>query len=450
MEKGRRIPWIIKYRPKRLEDYVDQEEAKTILVSWIREWLKKTPSRKAALLYGPPGTGKTSLVEAIANEFNMDIIEMNASDFRRREDIERVAIRAATQYSLTGRRKIILLDEIDGLSGNADKGGVEAILRLITVTIHPVVMTANNPWHNNLRDLRNNTLMVQFRKLKQTDVIKLLKKICEKEGIQCEDKALKIIHEKNKGDLRACINDLQSIAEAYGRVTENLALALVYYRDRELDPFETLRTIFTAKYAWQAKNAVGHSQLDPDMLSEWLSENIPLQLTDPEDMHRAYEALSRALVYKGRIARSGSWDLLAYVIDMLGPGVSRARRKTRFKWVAFRFPQKIKMLSETKKSRENLVRAASKIGSRTHDSTSKVIHEYIPIIRALYKTNPEKTVVLLKEYEITPEEAQVIVGSKDITELYAKTAEKRQTMPKKAKRGRRTSSSKRRGQTTLL
>ncbi len=416
----KRVPWIIKYRPKNLSEYVNQDEAKSVLVAWIKEWLKGRPSKTGVLLYGPPGVGKTSLAEALAGEFNLEIVEMNASDFRRKEDIERVAVRAAKLLSLTGRKKIILIDEVDGMSSVADKGGVEALLTLLKETTHPVILTANNPWHQNLRPLRDAVIMVQLKKLKQRDVINVLKRICEAEKIHCEPQALKIIHDKNMGDLRSCINDLQAIAEAFGKVTEDLARVMTYYRDRELDPFETLRSIFTARYCWQSKNAVSHSQVDYDMLMEWISENIPLQLTDPEDVYRAYDALSRADVYRGLIRKTGSWDLLAYVIDLMGPGVSFARRKSRFKWVAYKFPQKIKMLSEAKAAREKLFNAAKKIALVTHTSRATAIKEFIPLLRIIYNADKEKGALMMKLLEISGDEAQVITGDPEAKKLVEK------------------------------
>ena len=459
----RRVPWIIKYRPKKLSDYVNQEEAKNVLQAWIKEWLRGKPSKKAVLLYGPPGVGKTSLVEALAGEYNLEIVEMNASDFRRKEDVERVALRAATQLSLTGRKRIILLDEVDGMSGAADKGGIEAILKVINETKHPLILTANNPWHPDLRPLRDAVMMVQLKRLKQRDVLALLKRICESEGIECEPQALKIIYEKNMGDLRSCINDLQAIAEAFGKVTESLARTMTYYRDRELDPFETLRSLFTARYCWQSKSAISHSQVDPDLLMEWISENIPLQLTDPEDMLRAYEALSRADRYRGLIRKTGSWDLLSYVFDMMGPGVTFARKKTRFKWVAYRFPQKIKMLSEAKSAREKLLSAAKKIATVTHTSRSTVIQEFIPLLRIIYEADKEKGALMMRLLELSSDEAQVITGDPSVKELMekplktlraetaktgvAKKSVKTGLKPARSTRGRKRARS---GQTTLF
>ena len=120
------LPWIIKYRPKKIAEVVDQDNAKRQFIPWIKAWIEgKKPEKKAALLYGPAGCGKTSLVEATAKELGLELIEMNASDFRTREAIERIAKVAATKYSLFGfRGKIILLDEIDGISAIADRGAV--------------------------------------------------------------------------------------------------------------------------------------------------------------------------------------------------------------------------------------------------------------------------------------------------------------------------------------
>ncbi|MEM2553224.1 MAG: AAA family ATPase, partial [Sulfolobales archaeon] len=102
------IPWIFKYRPRTLSDYIDQDEAKNKLI----EWIKRFPNTeyKAVLLYGPPGTGKTTLVECLARDLGYEVVEMNASDFRRMQDIERIAIASADKAGLFGRRRLILLD----------------------------------------------------------------------------------------------------------------------------------------------------------------------------------------------------------------------------------------------------------------------------------------------------------------------------------------------------
>ncbi|MEM1845554.1 MAG: AAA family ATPase [Desulfurococcaceae archaeon] len=168
----RRIPWIIKYRPRRIDDVVNQDNAKTQFIQWIKTWIeKRIPDKKAALLYGPAGCGKTSLVEAVANEYRIELVEMNASDFRRREDIERIASVAARISSLFTKMKIILLDEVDGINPRLDFGAVDAILDLIDKSRYPVVMTANDPWSQSLKPLRDVSLMIGFKRLSEKDVV---------------------------------------------------------------------------------------------------------------------------------------------------------------------------------------------------------------------------------------------------------------------------------------
>ncbi len=405
------LPWIIKYRPKRIEDVVNQEQAKRLFIPWLRQWLSgRPPEKKAALFYGPAGVGKTSLVEAAAHEYKLELIEMNASDFRRKEDIERVAKIAATQSSLFGRKKIILLDEVDGISGTADKGGLDAILELLNVTKHPIVMTANDPWDQKLKPLRDASLMVPFNRLSERDVVLVLKRICAAEGIRCEDEALKFIAQRSEGDLRSAINDLQAIAEGYGEVTLSLARALVASRDREYSPWEMLRNLFMSKYAWQAKRAVTHTNLDYDTVLEWINENIPVQYTDPEDVWRAYEALSRADMFLGRIRKSLSWDLLAYVFDLAGPGVALARKKSKFHWAKYQYPQKIMMLAKTKEAREVREAIAEVFAKRLHTSKATVKADVLPYVTIIFRNRPDIAAKIALAYNLTERMVQYLAG----------------------------------------
>ncbi len=388
----RRLPWVIKYRPKRVDDVVNQKEAKALAIKWIKSWQTGKPVRKAALFHGPPGSGKTSLVEAIANEYGYELIEMNASDYRRASDIERIAKVAATQRGLFSRGKIVLLDEVDGLSRMADEGAIHAILDLIQTTKNPIVMTANDPWDQKLRPIRDAALMVGFRRLTKTDVKKVLRRICELERIECEEDAINFIAEKAEGDLRSAINDLEAIAEGFGRVTVRLAKAILRPRDREYAPFDVVRKIFISKYAWQAKQAASQTDLSPDELKQWINENLPIQIHDPVDLWRAYEALSKADVYFGRIIRSGSWDLLPYAIEMMTAGVSLSIKndvRAKYKWVRYQFPQKILLMSRTKEVRQLREKIAEIIGAHIHASKRKVKNDVLPYLKIIFTNNPE-------------------------------------------------------------
>lgn len=409
----RKIPWIIKYRPRRIADVVNQEAAKKQFIQWLESWLKGKPLKKAALLYGPAGCGKTSLVEATAREYRLEIVEMNASDFRRKQDIERIAKIAATMHSLFAKGKIILLDEIDGISGTADRGAVVAILHLLETTRHPVVMTANNPWDQKLKPLRDASVMIAFKRLSERDVVTILKKICQAERLECEDPALREIARRSEGDLRSAINDLQAIAEGYRKVTLILVRTLSAYRNREYAPFEALQKLFNAKYIFQAKAAVGQANVDYETMMTWINEHIPTYHEDPEEIWRAYEALSRADIYMGRIRKSGSWDLLSYVFDLMGPGVAFARRIYRYRWRTFRSPKRLQLLAQTKRSREVREGIAMALSSRLFTSRRTVKRDIIPYLKVIFMNNPKYAARIALAYGLTDEMVKWLAGPRE-------------------------------------
>lgn len=387
-----KIPWIMKYRPKKIDDVVNQEEAKKSLIEWVNEWLRGVPKERGALLYGPPGCGKTSLVEALANDFKFELVEMNASDYRRRADLERIARVAALQRGILGRGKIILLDEVDGISGVADLGALDTILEILKVTKNPVIMTANDPWDPKLRSLRESVRLVGFKRLTKTDVRKVLQKICASEKLICEEDAIDFIAERSEGDLRSAINDLEAVAEGYGKVTLELAKNILRARDRVYEPFEVVRKIFISKYAWQAKQAAQQTDLTPDELIQWINENLPRQITDPEDLWRAYDALSKADVYLGRVVRSGSWDLLPYAIELMTSGVSLSivnDVKSKFRWVKYSFPQRILLMARTKEVRQIRDDLAEVIARHLHISKATAKTDVIPYLKVIFDTNAD-------------------------------------------------------------
>ncbi len=408
----RRIPWIIKYRPRRLADVVNQDNAKKRFIDWLESWLKGRPTKKAVLLYGPAGCGKTSLVEAAAHEYGLELVEMNASDFRRKQDIERIAQTAARMRSLFARGKIILLDEVDGISGTADKGAIDAILHLIQMSRYPVVMTANNPWDQKLRPLRDAAIMIPFKRLTERHVILVLKRICEAEKIECEDAALREIYKRSEGDLRSAINDLQAIAEGYGRVTLSLVRALSSYRNREYSPFEALQKMFNARYLFQAKSAISQANIDYETMMIWINEHIPAYYEDPEEISRAYDALSRADVYMGRIRRTSAWDLLSYVFDMMGPGVAFSRKIYRYRWKAFRSPKRLQLLAQTKRSREVREGIARALAPRLATSRATVKRDVIPYLKIIFMNNPRYAARIAIGYNLTDEMIKWLAGPK--------------------------------------
>ena len=77
--------WTEKYRPVDLGKLIGNDDVRGKFNQWLRTWKN---SSKPALLQGPPGVGKTTLVYALANELNYNIIEFNASDTRTKSKLQ--------------------------------------------------------------------------------------------------------------------------------------------------------------------------------------------------------------------------------------------------------------------------------------------------------------------------------------------------------------------------
>jgi len=164
---------------------------------------------------------------------------------------------------LQKRGKITLFDEVDGISGKGDKGGIGAIIQVIKKAKCPVFLTANNIYQLKLRNLRRYCLEVRLKKLSESAITSYLIDICDNEGIEVDSKALLMIARNSDGDLRTAINDLQAMSVGKNCLTtQNID---VYQRDRQLETFEALRRFFTAK----------RRSCSSKVFSEFTSEDSP-------------------------------------------------------------------------------------------------------------------------------------------------------------------------------
>ncbi|MBI2667591.1 AAA family ATPase [Candidatus Woesearchaeota archaeon] len=319
---------IDKYKPKNLKDIkgLDRE------IKTIKEFIANFRKGKALLIFGPPGTGKTSSVHLLARELNYELFELNASNFRDKESIENILGGAIKQKSLFFKGKLILLDEIDGMSKD-DRGGMTSLLKMIEDSSFPIIITSNEIEISSLESLIKKVRLLEYKKLNDDIVFFVLKDICEKEGIIYDIEILEKLAESCKGDLRAAIIDLQTLV-----INSKL-------EDFNVEDFNRLKTesitrvlniIFSKNDINESKKHIELSDIDlvdiskryispvvfsnDNVLSYWLEENIPLQYNS-KDIIKSFEILSRIDLLRSRIMRRQYWRYLAYIND-LSAGIS--------------------------------------------------------------------------------------------------------------------------------
>ncbi len=391
--------WTVRHKPRSLAEVVGNKEAIRELVEWARSWDKGVPERRAALLYGPPGVGKTVAVEALARDFDIELVETNASDYRTEEVVNRLIGLASRYKTLFGRKRLILIDELDGISGAEDRGGLEAIIRVIKEARCPIVLIVNDPYEPRFLTLRQRCLMIEFKRPSARDIVRHLKNICSREGVTADEMALNIIAKRSEGDVRSAVNDLQVLAQGKERLTHE-EVAFLTHRDRKGEVFQVLRLIFYARTCEGSRQAVDMFDADLDMLFEWIYENVPYHLRDPYDLAEAMDRLAIADLYRTKARLTRNWKLASYAVDLMTAGVAMARRAKPMGWAPMYFPKRVKWLSMMKRERELQTAMAKEIGRKCHISTRRALKEFLPYLRIISQKDPKEADEIAKWLKI--------------------------------------------------
>ena len=400
--------WVEKYRPKKIEEVTGNDEAKALFIEWLKN---KRHTKKAVLLYGPPGVGKTTLVMAAAREFRFNVIEMNASDTRNEKSINEIA-KPATSYTALDRfsdkpvhsiGNILFLDEVDGIAGNEDRGGVSAIIKIIQESLVPVILAANDPDIEKLRPLKKECLLIRFHEVRIPLIIALLQKICQLENVKAEFEALERIAQNSRGDVRSAINDLQRLSEEKHTLTMQDTMQLSS-RNKDINLDETLRRYFAAQSIAETSSMLSYSSIDYDEFLLSVADNMPKRYTDPVELAKAFEYVSRADLFRGRIGTE-NWHLLKYFYNELA--VASAVNPQSYKPFTFISPPlRIMTLFWTKSKRTLLEGICAKIGAQCHVSIETARAAFIPYIRLILQK--KRNHPLVASLKLTPEEVNYL------------------------------------------
>lgn len=406
--------WTEKYKPKSLSEVVGNHDVISIFKGWVKSWLTGKPNQRAAFLYGPSGVGKTVTVEALANDLGLELIEKNASDYRTKERISKFAGLASQYSSFSGRKRIILLDEMDGIYGTVDRGAIPAISKIISNTRCPIVLIANNLWDKRFLAFRDKkrVLHLEFKKVPAREMFRHLERIVRGEGVRTDEDALKFIIQRSQGDVRSAVNDLQAFAQGRKNLTFE-DVSWLAYRDRKEVIFTVLRQVLYGKSCNAAKQAVAMADVDLDTLFEWIYENTPYHFNVKSELASAMEHLAIADLFRARIQKTQNWKLMRYVIDFMTAGVAMARQKSKPSgWVPFRFPQRIRTLSTSRAERRKKDEIGKKIKQRMHVSVAVAKKDILPFLKVIFESNPLMAAGLTRWFNLNEEEVIYVAGGK--------------------------------------
>jgi replication factor C large subunit len=375
--------WTNKYSPKNFKEVLGNNKAKDEISEWIDNWLINKP-QKPLLLVGPPGTGKTTLAHLAAHEF-ADHIELNASDKRSYDILLGTVGEASATGSLFNQGlKLIILDEVDGIHGTDDRGGIRAITKIIKEGHHPLVMMANDPYSKRIKSLKSKCQVISIRKVHTNSIVALLKKICLKEGVEFEEYVLRTLAKRSNGDLRSAINDLEIIARGKESITTE-DLKIISQKDDIHNIFDSVRTVLKSKNPQRIKDAM-RVEADPAFMLELITENIPREYEKKHEIQNAYEMISKADIYLGRAFQTRNYGYWKYSYDLMSLGVALSKDETYKKFARYTNSTVYAMLSKSRAKRDLQDRVAAKIGEKTHTSL-KVAKQQFPYLEIMFQNN---------------------------------------------------------------
>ncbi|MBN2203058.1 MAG: replication factor C large subunit [Candidatus Aenigmarchaeota archaeon] len=351
---------VDKYKPKSLEEVVSQKSMISDIISWLEKW----KPGKALMLHGTSGLGKNLLVELIAKERNLRILEVNASDKRNAESMKKL-IPATKEGSLMGGR-LILVDEAENLSGMSDRGGSGEIIEIIKKSAHPVILISQNPYDKKLQSIRRYCDMLKFRKIPKNMIAKFLANVAEKEGFKIDQQILSDISENSNGDMRSALNDLEMRAMGY--------------REIQLSIFETMQAIFK-KDIKTALDAINLSEKNADEILWWTEQNITTEFSKTQDIAKAFDLLSKADMFREKIYKNQNWRFKKYMKDMIASMSSLGSKKG---FTMYRPPDMFMILGRTKKKRAEDDEFYGELSERLHCSKRKV-REQMPFMKLFLK-----------------------------------------------------------------
>ena len=198
---------------------------------------------------------------AVANEIGYIVLEINASDERKKDELEKI-LRIAR--SKTHHKIIILFDEVDGLG----RTGWKYLRQILKESLHPVIITANNAWKvpDSIKKLCEE---IRFFRPSKRDILKLAKRIAEREGIEVKD------YSKISNDIRNSLLAVFNDSQTY----------------QSLSDFDIIKNIF------ERGDSIDEVRRD-SRLFIWLIDNVPNFYDNVRDMFKAIQIITLAQMTK--------------------------------------------------------------------------------------------------------------------------------------------------------
>ena len=355
--------WSEKYRPQCMTELVGNEDSRKLFVEWFQKWRKGT---KPLLIVGPPGTGKTTLANLASRDFGYDMIGLNASDVRNKKNIQEILEPILGNQTVLGE-PMIFIDEVDGIHGRSDYGGVEALINILKEATIPIILAANYDKSDKMKKIKKAVTTIYTRPLSPRLLRLYLNMILEKESVKINPgNLIKLISESN-GDIRSLINSAQALVTGFEPLMEKSF--------ESLDVEDGINAFYKAKSINEARVVLYSMRIDPrEKINAFYSSIISSGASNLE-LDASLQIISDADILFGRILKTQEWRLLRY-LDAILLNLYKKDSVVRYSRYNLSWP----VLNRIRWDGSKLKSIASNLSKKLHISSSTFATFYLPYI----------------------------------------------------------------------
>ena len=362
--------WSEKYRPQNFMDLIGNEDARQLFAGWFEKWKKGT---KPLLLVGPPGIGKTTLANLAGRNFGYDMIGLNASDVRNKKNIQEILEPVLGNQTVFGK-PMIFVDEVDGVHGRSDYGGVEALINILKEPTIPIILAANNNSSDKMKKIKKVVKTISLYPLPPRLLRLYLNMVLEKENAQINPgKLIKLIAESN-GDIRSMLNSAQALVTGFEPSTERTF--------ESLDVEAGINAFYKAQSIDEARAVLYSMHIDPrEKINAFYSSIITSSISNLE-LEKFLQVISDADILYGRIMKTQQWRLLRYLDSTL---LSLYKKDTSIRYSQYNLSWQI--LNRLRWDGSKIKLISSSLSKKLHISSSVFATFYFPYILLCMKNN---------------------------------------------------------------
>ncbi|EFO24140.1 ATPase [Loa loa] len=445
------LPWVDKYKPTNVKHLVGQNGEKSPmnkLLGWLRNWAnnhlgvggKQKKARpppwlaqsdgttfKAVMLSGPPGVGKTTCAVMACKELKLRYVEKNASDVRNKKALEAqtsevigceqiddyfngsVAHKINTSNEIT---HVLIMDEVDGMSGNDDRAGIAELIQMIKQTLIPIICICNDRQSQKMRSLVNYCFDVRFQRPRVEQIRARLLTIACQEHLKVDKEEMDEIIEAAQHDVRQSIYNLQLLSSS-GNGKE------VQSKDAAVNPFEAARRLLnTDTKTWEKQQMFF---VDPSIMPLFVQENYPFvhnskmsTIERLSALRKAANSISEGDIIDRIIRTTGAWTLLNE--QAFFSSVAPTFCMNGYMKGMINFPSWLGKNSTFNKRQRLLRQLTTHTYLRTFAAVYPMVLDYVPVLRQNYcrplldKENDgvNDVISLYKEYNLVRDDIESV------------------------------------------